>query len=277
MRLRGKISIPVILYSLFVAVTACSIKESRQLCPCWATINLEHFEELMDYEFAITDVITGSRLIEDETVVFSDYAAQPYEKKLEHRIPTTISAACGFEAMSSHSDSLICERGSEVSRLWTACLTRDCNGDHAWFDLHPHKDYTTITFIVLGIDSSDEFMYDMRVRANYNGIRLRDRKPVEGPYLAYVRPKEAGVMFDVRVPRQADDEMVLDMLVPRSDRLYTVDDRIDVIPLGPRLKSQGFDWGKEDLDDAVVTIDFARLNANVKVKEWDEEEINETI
>ena len=277
MRPDGKISLPAVLVSLFVAGTACSIKESRQLCPCWATVNLAHFEELMDYEYARTEIITGSRLIEDETVAFSDYAARPYEKKLEHRAPTTIAAACGYEAMSSHSDSLICKLGSEVGRVWTASLTQDCNGDYAWFDLHPHKDYTTITFIVLGIDSADEFMYDMRVRANYNGVRLRDRKPVEGPYVAYVRPREAGVIFDVRVPRQADDEMVLDMLAPRPDRTYTVDDRIDVIPLGLRLRSQGFDWGKEDLDDAVVTIDFASLSTNVIVREWKKEEIEETI
>ena len=277
MRLDSKLGLSAALLSLLLAGTSCTVRESRQPCPCWATINLEHFMELKDYKDVFTGILTSTSLIESETVALTDYAAQPYEKKLVSRIPHTISSACGFEAMTVRSDSLVCDRGAEVSRVWTASLTQDCNDDLVYFDLQPHKDYTKITFIVLGIVSSDEFQYDMRVRANYNGIRLRDRKPVEGPYLAYVRPLEAGVMFEVRVPRQADDEMVLDMLAPRSDRMYTVDDRFDVIPLGQRLKAQGFSWDKEDLDDAVVTIDFARLSVGVTVTEWTEDSLDETI
>ena len=260
-----------------LADSACTVIEPRQHCPCWATINLERFSELKNYEDVLTNILINSSLINSETVALADYVAQPYEKKLKDRIPTTVSCASGFDGMTARSDSLICDRGSEVSRVWTASLTQECEGDQAYFDLQPHKDYTTVTFVVLGIVSADEFDYDMRVRANYNGIRLRDRKPVEGAYLAYLRPLEAGVMFELRVPRQLDDEMVLDLLVPRSDRIYTTDDRIDVIPLGHRLKAQGFSWDKEDLDDAVVTIDMARLDVGVIISEWKEEAIDEVI
>lgn len=266
----------VVLFLLLVG-TACTVAESRQPCPCWATINLEHFRELKNYENVLSGILTSSRLIENETVSLTDYIVQPYEKELRDRVLTTVSAASGFEDMTIRSDSLVSDRGAEVGRIWTASLTQDCDCDLAYFDLQPHKDYATITFVILGIVSADEFDYDMRVRANWNGVRLRDRKPVEGAYAAYLRPLEAGGMFEVRVPRQMDDEMVLDLLMPRSDREYTLDDRIEVISLGQRMKAQGFSWDKEDLDDAVVTIDLARLDAGVIVSEWSEEAFDEKI
>lgn len=277
MRHDRKAGFSAVVLSFLLAGTACTVVESRQPCPCWATINLEHFRELKNYEDVLTGILTSSRLIENETVSLTDYVSLPYEKELKDRVPTTVSAASGFEDMTMRSDSLVSDRGAEVSRLWTASLTRDCDGDMAFFNLQPHKDYSTVTFIVLGVVSADEFDYDMRVRANWNGVRLRDCKPVEGSYVAYPRPLEAGVMFEVRVPRQGDDEMVLDLLVPRSDRDYTLDDRVEVIPLGQRLRSQGFSWDKEDLDDAVVTIDLARLNAGVIVSDWSEEAFDEKI
>ena len=277
MRHDRKTGFSAVVLALLLAGTACTVVESRRPCPCWITINLDHFGELKNYEDVLTGILTSSRLIENETVSLTDYVSQPYEKELKERVTTTVSAASGFEAMTMRSDSLVSDRGAEVSRLWTASLTRDCRDDLEYFELEPHKDYATITFVILGIVSADEFDYDMRVRANWNGVRLRDRKPVEGAYVAYPRPLEAGVMFEVRVPRQGDDEMVLDLLVPRSDRGYTLDDRVEVIPLGQRLKSQGFSWDKEDLDDAVVTIDLARLNAGVIVGDWNDESFDEKI
>lgn len=277
MRHDRKAGFSAVVLAFLLAGTACTVVESRRPCPCWATINLDHFRELRNYEDVLTGILTSSRLIENETVSLTDYVSQPYEKELKERVPTTVSAACGHEAMTMRSDSLVSDRGAEVGRLWTASLTRDCSDDLEYFELEPHKDYATITFVILGIVSADEFDYDMRVRANWNGVRLRDRKPVEGAYLAYPRPLEAGVMFEVRVPRQGDNEMVLDLLVPRSDRDYTIDDRVEVIPLGQRLRSQGFSWDKGDLDDAVVTIDMARLSVGVEVSEWGEENLDETI
>lgn len=277
MRHDRKAGFSAVVLALLLAGTACTVVESRRPCPCWATINLDRFSELKNYEDVLTDILINSSLIRSETVALADYVTQPYVQKLKDRIPTTVSCANGFDGMTVRSDSLVCDRGSEVSRVWTASLTQECDGDCAYFDLQPHKDYTTVTFVVLGIVSADDFEYDMRVRANYNGMRLRDRKPIEGAYLAYLRPLEAGVTFELRVPRQLDDEMVLDILSPRSDRSYTTDDRIDVIPLGQRLKAQGFSWDKENLDDVVVTIDIARLDVGVIISEWKEEAFDENI
>lgn len=277
MRLHSKTVLLTLLLPVILAGPACTVIESRQPCPCWATIEMERFRNLMGYEDVRTGIFTGGYLLESETAHLADYVTQPYEKALRDRVPTTVSAACGFEGMMFRSDTLFSNKGAETGRLWTASLTQDCDGDLAYFDLEPHKDYTAVKFVIVGIVSVDEFEYDMRVRANYNGLRLRDRKPVEGAYVAYPRPLEAGMMFEVRVPRQMDDEMVLDLLVPRDDRDYTLDDRVDVIPLGRKLVQQGFSWEKEDLDDAVVTIDVSRLDIGVIVSEWKEETFDENI
>ena len=77
-------------------------------------------------------------------------------------------------------------------------------------------------------------------------------------------------MYEVRVPRQMDEEMVLDILIPRSDRDYTVDDRVDLMALGKKLSSQGFSWDKEDLDDVLVTIDYSRVIVSVEIGDWTE-------
>lgn len=271
MRRKKRIAVhSVTVLLLYGTLFACTVKESRQECPCWAIFNLENFLELKDYEDVMTGILTANRLMDKETVALTDYAVRPYEKKLSSRITTTFTGAVGFDGMVCRSDSLVCDRGAECSSLWTANTTLPCDDDYVWVDLHPHKDYSKITFVVLGIASTDEFEYDLRVRANYNGIRLRDRKPVEGSYLAYARPLEAGAMYEVRVPRQMDEEMVLDILIPRSDRDYTVDDRVDLMALGKRLSSQGFSWDKEDLDDVLVTIDYSRVIVSVEIGDWTE-------
>ena len=79
--------------------------------------------------------------------------------------------------------------------------------------------------------------------------------------------------YEVRIPRQLRNEIVLELLDPSQDSNVPV----SVIDVGKALESKGFDWEKTDLDDMNVVVDFTRMQAFVEVVDWNSAKIEITI
>lgn len=262
------------LLSLPVLIS-CSIKESRTECPCYALINLDEYAELPETKDVLLTVQNG-REVRQKEVSMLDCLGKGHEEVVS-RSSTIFCSASGYEDMDRKSDSIRAPKNAEWGKLFSDGQVVDCNDDVRDVLMRPHKEYCTVIFLVVGIPTDEPQLYDMRVRANSNGIRLRDNRPLSGSYIAYITNSFVGSVSSIRIPRQEDDEMVLDLLLHRENRDYTVDDKVTTFPLGRMIKTQGFSWTKASLDDVYVKIDYSRMSPEISIREWDENKVEEQI
>ena len=255
-------------------LVSCSIKESRAECPCYALIDLDEYAELSDAEDILVTV-RGGGVSSNSEVKLTDCLGCGHEEKVG-RSSVIFCSASGYGDMNVQSDSVRAPGNMEWGKIFSDGQIADCDDDICVVRMRPHKEYCTVIFLVVGVPS-EGLLFDMRVRANSDGVRLRDSKPLEGAYTAYVSGSFAGSVCSVRIPRQEDDNMVLDLLEHREDRTYTAEDILTSFPLGRMIRAQGFSWTKSSLDDVYITIDYSRMIADVSIIEWNEKDIEESI
>lgn len=251
-----------------LSVISCSIKDSRLDCPCYVNVNVDAFCSLNGADAALVSVMSGSPVTK-ENISLMDYAGTGYDVVVDRKT-NSFSCVIGNEGMICTGDSIICPANGEWGRIYADAKSVFCDADDRYVELVPHKDFCTVTFVLVGVDSVEDYPFDIRVRANSNGMRVKDRKPVEGKYVAYAAANGSGTTLSVRLPRQSDTETVMDFMNRRQDRIYSVDDRVKTILLGKIMEAGGYNWEKDDLEDLSVTIDYVRASVSVRIDEWEE-------
>lgn len=260
---------------LVPSAISCSVKESRMSCPCYVNMNVDAFCALNGADDAMVSVISGSPT-QKENITLSEYQGTGYDIVVDRKT-NCFSCVVGSEGMKNSGDSIICPENGEWSRVYADSKSILCDADDRYVEMVPHKEFCTITFVLVGLAAPDGYPYDIRVRAGSNGMRVKDRCPVEGNYTAFAVKSVSGTTYSVRVPRQKDSEMVMDLLNHSEDRVYTVEDRVKTFPLGLTMKNMGYNWEKEDLEDIYVTVDYVRASVSVRLDEWSEEYYDEGI
>ena len=253
------------------ALVSCSIKEDRAECPCWLTLNYDSLIRTFDYTRALVTVVSNQVVVQENVDIL------PLEGiGSEYSVPRRENiAACavGHENLWWSGDTLTVPTGLEWGKVFLDAQHVDCSGDLAYAAFNVHKEYCQINFILVGLNDTSTYPFDIRVRANCNGIRMRDRKPVHGAFTAYAQPENTAELFRVRIPRQEANEMTMDLLYKNPDHEYTEDDLLTTFDLGKAFSSVGYNWGKEDLDDMYISVDFVLGTYSIKIVPWSEDEI----
>ena len=262
-------------------LSSCSIKEDRNGCPCWMTVEMaDQFgydgsvilrlrgnsnEDAVDYEYQVTETIrTDAGALEYEVprgsvgvsaVAFgNDIPWQAGYDKNEIRIPIgeQMDSLYGFfKIYHTKCESLLC-------------------------DLELHKEFCTVSF-TLG-DKGYSSPYDIEIWGNIAGVSSWDLRPVQGEF-RYAPVQKNGV-YQVRVPRQEDNSLELVMVempdqVGRGGRspVGAGDDGervvVDRLPLGEYIARSGYDWTAEDLADINVALDLEVQQVMITVSGWD--------
>ena len=248
-------------------LTGCSVKESRTLCPCLVCVDMSRFGELHECDDVLFSMVGNSR-IEQMKVLMEEYGHKPFEIEVRGRYATTFCAAAGYSDMICRGDTLIARNNSEYPPLWTASDTERCDDDEAEVELVPRKDYALLLFSVKGLGASDDVQYELAIKAGSNGITLSNHSPVKGPYKAIAHKSQVGETFELRVPRQDDYELILEIVSGSSS---------DVLELGQLMEDYGYDWHKDDLDDIMVSVDFSKPELELKISKWVNYSIDENI
>ena len=247
-----------------LAAVGCSIREDRSDCPCYVAL---HYGEFADKDTsARLQIRQGGRTVREEPLG-PEELSEGSEVQVE-RAENTFSVITGDEHLTQRDDSVYARRGHEWGEVWSDTRTVDCGDDLRDVTFTPHKDFCTVTFLIKGLDPEKDYPYEIRVKAGCNGMRLSDRAPLEGDYVAYPRRIPGTNLFEVRLPRQIDDDQTAELLIPRDDRLYTDDDVVKTFPLGQMLLRQGYSWETNDLEDVTVVVDFAWTLVTVQVNGW---------
>lgn len=252
-------------------LTSCSIKEDRAECPCWLTLNYDSIIRTFDYTKALVTLSTTEVFCQENVdIIPLEGVGNEYPVPRRENIA---SCVVGHDNLWWKGDTLTVPTGLDWGKVFLDTQYVDCSGDLAYCAFNVHKEYCQVNFILVGLNDTSRYPFDIRVRANCNGVRMRDRKPIHGAFTTYAQPENTAELFRVRIPRQEASEMTVDLLHKRPDHDYEESDLAKTIDLGVALKSVGYNWGKTDLDDLYVTIDFVLGTYSVSIMPWEEEEI----
>ena len=253
-------------------LSSCSIKEDRDGCPCWMTVEMP---EQVGHD--------GGKLDNDDCVVLRlrgnsdevDYSYQVTEEvraaagALEYEVPrgsvgvsavalgNEIPGQAGYDGIIGYDgDEIRIPVGEQMDSLYGFFKMYHTRCDSVLCDVDLHKKFCTVSF-TLGEEGYSS-PYDIEVWGNVAGVSAWDLMPVKGEF-RYAPVQKNGV-HQVRVPRQVDNSLELVMLEDSEI--------VDRLPLGEYIARSGYDWAAEDLADVSVALDLEMQQVMITVSGW---------
>ena len=234
-------------------LSSCSIKEDRDRCPCWMTVNLsdvaesrwkspevqsniEHQDVTKSPESrsnVAENVLLRLRGNSDEDAVDYEYqvteAVRADVGALEYEVPrgsvgvsavafsNEIPGRVGYDGKSAgyDGDEIRIPVSEQMDSLYGFFKMYHTRCESVLCDVELHKEFCTVSF-TLGEDGYTS-PYDIEVWGNVAGVSAWDLMPLEGDFRFAPSPEDG--VYRVRVPRQVDNSLELVMLeIPRQAR-----------------------------------------------------------
>ena len=257
-------------------LSSCSIKEDRDRCPCWMTVdlsdvaesrwkslevqsNIEHQDVTKSPESCSNvaeNVLLRLRGNSDEDAVEYEYqmteAVRADAGTLEYEVPR---GSVGVSAVNPVR--LTIPVGEQMDSLYGFFKMYHTRCESVLCDVELHKEFCTVSF-TLGEDGYTS-PYHIEVWGNVAEVSAWDLMPVQGEF-RYASMQKNGV-YQVRVPRQVDNSLELVMLEDSEI--------VDRLPLGEYIARSGYDWTAEDLADVNVVLDLEMQQVMITVSGWD--------
>lgn len=267
----GRVIKHIICLAAITSLASCSVKEQRAGCPVYLNINFDSIISSGQYENTLLNVESQVPVCEEE-LRLRDWEVQGYEVAAR-RGPVHMAAAFDYQSYSWHADTLRIKEGAESSRLFTWSESAICTGDlyHTSVDLN--KQYCLMNIIIVGLLPGEDYAFDLRIKANCNGLALYDKDPIEGDYTVVASHKNASG-YEVVIPRQRENRIVLELLEKNPKHIYDEDDIVSIIDVGADMEARGYDWEKNNLDDINVVLDFTKMSASIEVVPWNKNNID---
>lgn len=227
-------------------LSSCSIKEDRDGCPCWMTVdlsdvaksrwkspevqsNIEHQDVTKSPESrsnVAENILLRLRGNSDEDAINYEYQVTEEVKvssgALEYEVPrgavgvsavafgNEIPGRAGYDGKSAgyDGDEIRVPVGEQMDSLYGFFKMYHTRCESVLCDVELHKEFCTVSF-TLGEDGYSS-PYRIEVWGNVAGVSAWDLMPVLGEF-RYAPMQENGV-YQVRVPRQVDNSLELVML-----------------------------------------------------------------
>lgn len=248
------------LFLVIASFSSCTVLEDRGECPCYLNFAHKGFNP-GSYEGTMEVVVFGEKLVSDGVHSVSRLK----DGTDEIPVPKGIVRMGGIGGLSSGRvlDSLmVIPAGSDCDPIYAFSSTAEAFGEVAYVCGTIRKNHSVIR-IVMENSSGDVYPFSVRLRSNVSGMNLLTLEPVEGLF-SHNASKEAEGVFSMRLPRQKDDSLVLEILKADGS-----EEKIDELPLGTYLvDGLGYDWTALDLADINVYINYSRSIISVNVSDW---------
>lgn len=256
----------LLIYSLaLAALLSCSVKEKRDVCPGYLTVNIIddgrintkvgmvgwNDSQLFRHEH---DTKTeGLRWV--KTVMKQDF---------------TFGAWCGHRTAVDKGHCIEIPYGDQCDSLY-AFYAPVSLGETYSVDVKLKKQFVTVR-LDLNQSAASMRALTFRVVGNTNGFDLYGFTPTEGTYFyefntSVMKTKASSDVVErtasFRVPRQIDDSLDLEVISPIGAPLNT-------IHIGQIVKQMGYDWNRDELDDIFISIDFQYAIVEITVEGWED-------
>lgn len=290
-----------------LSLSSCSIKEDRDRCPCWMTVdlsdvaesrwkspevqsNIEHQDVTKSPESrsnVAENVLLRLRGNSDEDAVEYEYqmteAVRADAGTLEYEVPRgsvgVSVVAFGRRVIGrAGNDGGMPDRVGDDGDEIRIPVGEQMDSLYGFFKMY----HTRCESVLCDVELHKEFCtvsftfgdegysspYDIEVWGNVVGVSAWDLMPVKGDF-RYAPMQKNGV-YQVRVPRQEDNSLEMVML-EMPDQVGHDGERVvvDRLPLGEYIARSGYDWTAEDLADVNVVLDLEMQQVMITVSGWD--------
>ena len=250
-----KRSLSVVLRVLFLAffagLSACSVKEDRDACPCKLLLDFSS-SDLPDETIVDLNFISTDGFFNNTSVVVGE------ERTFLFEVPRTdlyIQAFYGDEGFMQGEKGLVIPESRQCPEIYMEVLKLDTRKEAVKQEVKLYKNYCNIEVCFQGIT---DFRYDAMIDGRVCGYDLEgDVAPGHFNFMLF--PDEEGHCM-VRVPRQSDASLVL--------KIQDVDGYMKTFALGEYIIESGFDWKSPDLKDVLVHIDYAHTQIVFTINDW---------
>lgn len=244
-------------------LTACSVKEDRVFCPAWCVVYSDGY---------VAEGCKGSltcNVATDEQGCLGygskDFSSFAHRGGLVLEVPRNeqvyLDVFCGVDEMALNGSVLAIPMGCCSDCIYSGHGSIVIRGEEGEAGLPLNKDYALISMSVKG-DIPGEYPFYFRIIGNVDGYTLPGGTPHRGEF-DYSPPEEPGHVFQVRVPRQLDDSLVLEIYHKEEGSLVTRQN------LGRMIAQLGYDWTAPDLKDIGLGVDLSEASFTIEVEAWD--------
>lgn len=255
--------------AILLTGVSCTVKEDRSGCPSYVTVNVDEFIRKGFSEGTVT--VRTVRIAEQPALNLLEYLGDGYTTSVP-RAPACVSVVSGLDRCAPREGGglLAAPDGVPFDPVWAYSEEFIPEGDDYLVKALPHKQYCAVHFRLEDVEDPLAYPFVFRLRAATRGMDILTLAPAGDGYVTTVRPNVLGEFTGI-LPRQADNNMLLDVVLPDSDPdgegevYYTVD-------LGKKFAQKGYDWTKVDLDDIEVTVNFACADVEVRIIGWDRDD-----
>ena len=257
-------------YSLHIILAAailagCSVKENRDDCPAYLTVRSDgHTGEPLDGKILSYILASESEpLLERAEGAFQEFASprgRIFRVPRRERVDVTVLA--GVRKAFLQGDLLKIPSGDECDSLVCGSASIWIPGDLGEVRMPLYRSWCNLRMDLVG-QADDPCPYYFLVLSGTDGLTVPGLEPHAGAFRVR-RDTLVRNGFSVRLPRQADDALSVEVRL-LEDRSLVTD-----LPVGAILAGMGYDWRKPDLDDIRLDIDFSRTTLTVSVADWSE-------
>ena len=220
-----------------IGLTACSVKEDRGDCPCWLTVRASYPNELVSAWYGTQPI-------------FQDENGQQVDRQVPRGDIDVVASRGQFTV----------PEGQQMDELFASVSHVDTRAEEVEVIPYLHKQFARVQIEFLETEDG-RVPHILEVNGNVIGADKHTLKPVEGLFRCTPEDSADGG-YEVRVPRQTDDSLVL-------KRYNENGDEFPVIPLGLIIKKAGFDWTQESLGDISILADIPASTFQITVMDWD--------
>lgn len=249
-----------LLLAVAASFSSCTVLEDRGECPCYLNFAHKGFSP-GSYNGTMEVVVFEGKRVSDG--VYS--VSRMKDGTEEIPVPKGSARIGGVGGLSSGRllDSLmVIPAGSDCDPIYAFSSTAEAFGEVAYVNGTIRKSHAVIR-ILMENGSGAVYPFSVRLRSNVSGMNLLTMEPVEG-FFSHKASKEAEGVFSMKLPRQMDDSLVLEILKADGS-----DEKVDELPLGTYLvEGLGYDWAALDLADINVYINYSRSSISINVSDW---------
>lgn len=232
---------------MLFASWSCSIKEDREVCPCFLTVvrpdsGAGSQGDLLWY-LAAGDFGLEGKIPEGEI------------QARDIEVPRTVFrliAAWGITGGLSDMSGYRIGEGESWPPVYYYKTDLDARCNSLRDTIHLHKNYCRIS---IGGDISESFTY--KLSGSSCGFDW-DGNVLKGSFCSVF--SQEGASFCCLVPRQDDSSLRLD--------IYRLGELVRSFPVGEIIAASGYDWTAEDLEDIDLGLDYLDSGVNFTVNGW---------
>lgn len=236
---------------------SCSVKENRSYCPCELLVYAE--EPLKTDGSVLVSVIQDGEVVKQGMMGREDFESGNCRLTVPRR-PSQVTVFTGIKDMNAVSGRLLNIRFEhQCDEVYSCSDEALLESDSYECPVIPHKNYARLFLTIIGLPEGAT----MAVSGNVKGYDILSLDPCKGLFQCSPDKEQEGQEFLVRLPRQIDDGLSMDVL--KNDSLFRS------VPIGTMIAATGYSYDDPDLLDISLTVDLSKSYVFVTVAGWETE------